>query len=389
MTNFPVSHARDARQFVEFARATAGGPLSRAARHRCGWCGCSACARRCACSGTCCAAGGAPSASVATETYWSRGALRWGPTLAVRYLLRPGARHAAGAEPAEDRPRTTCRTEAARRLASARRALRAVRPALPTTRDTPIEDTGVEWSEQRVAARAGRRADDPARATVARSTRIAQAPRRSTPWPSTRGTPPTSSGRWATSTAPARRPTTPAPPHRLGHRWRDRAAACATWSLGAGARDGFSARSTASCPGTGCRCGSGCSTSRRSAHVLRDAEPDRHRGPRGAADGRGRCRRPRRPRSRALARTVDGTRQRPLRAGDGRRRRHLRPQPRARLPARTCSTSPTRSWSAEQLLDPRAVHPGALAEHARRGLDPVPGARLGQPRRATRSARTT
>src|SRR6478609_8560958 len=28
MTNFPVSHARDARQFVEFAKATAGGRLS-------------------------------------------------------------------------------------------------------------------------------------------------------------------------------------------------------------------------------------------------------------------------------------------------------------------------------------------------------------------------
>ena len=28
MTNFPVSHARDARHFVEFARATAGGAVS-------------------------------------------------------------------------------------------------------------------------------------------------------------------------------------------------------------------------------------------------------------------------------------------------------------------------------------------------------------------------
>src|SRR5208283_3219569 len=28
MTNFPVSHARDAREFVEFAKATAGGRLA-------------------------------------------------------------------------------------------------------------------------------------------------------------------------------------------------------------------------------------------------------------------------------------------------------------------------------------------------------------------------
>jgi catalase len=99
MTNYPVSHARDARQFVEFAKAMAGGRASRlpgilklirlfgvqetmrmlknvtAARRR-------------------------VVTSVATETYWSRGAMRWGPTLAVRCLLRP----APGTPPAPGVP---------------------------------------------------------------------------------------------------------------------------------------------------------------------------------------------------------------------------------------------------------------------------------------------
>ena len=49
MTNFPVSHARDAHQFVEFAKATAGGQrrellgIARPAR------GCSAPTRPCGC----------------------------------------------------------------------------------------------------------------------------------------------------------------------------------------------------------------------------------------------------------------------------------------------------------------------------------------------------
>src|SRR4051794_17524112 len=85
-TNFPVSHARNARQFVKFAVATAGGRLSRLT----GVAGLAftlgpfetlrilrniSAARR-------------PARSVALETYWSRGAMRWGD-LAVRYLLRP------------------------------------------------------------------------------------------------------------------------------------------------------------------------------------------------------------------------------------------------------------------------------------------------------------
>ena len=86
MTGFPVSHARNARQFVAFAKAMAGsrllilprllmsvGPFEmirmlrnvmKAAAHRVD--------------------------SLALETYWSRGAILWGNAGPVRYLLRPG-----------------------------------------------------------------------------------------------------------------------------------------------------------------------------------------------------------------------------------------------------------------------------------------------------------
>ena len=86
-TNYPVSHARNARQFVNFAVATAGGTVSRVF----------------GIGGLLFSEGPAETVrmlknvkearrkidSVALETYWSRGAMRWGPTLAVRFLIRP------------------------------------------------------------------------------------------------------------------------------------------------------------------------------------------------------------------------------------------------------------------------------------------------------------
>jgi len=88
MTNFPISHARNARQFVEFAKATAGGRLSQLL-------GILRLIRLFGPRETVrmlknvLTARGRTVSSVATETYWSRGAVRWGPALAVRYLLRP------------------------------------------------------------------------------------------------------------------------------------------------------------------------------------------------------------------------------------------------------------------------------------------------------------
>ena len=86
-TNYPVSHARDARQFVAASKLAASGPLGRlfgvlglAVRFGPGealrMVSNLAKARR-------------PSASLALETYWSRGAMRWGPMLAVRYRFAP------------------------------------------------------------------------------------------------------------------------------------------------------------------------------------------------------------------------------------------------------------------------------------------------------------
>ena len=113
-TNFPVSHARNARQFVEFAKAAAGGGISRGlglarlvrlfgVRETGRMFGNVRTARK------------QPVGSVATQTYWSGGALTWGPQLAVRYLLRPAADTPPAPEPSSTVPNFLS-TEAARRL---------------------------------------------------------------------------------------------------------------------------------------------------------------------------------------------------------------------------------------------------------------------------------
>lgn len=146
MTNFPVSHARDAREFVEFAKATAGGRLARlfgvlrlirlfglretvrmlrnvmtARRHKV--------------------------SSVATETYWSRGAVRWGPTLAVRYLLRPAPGTVQAPRPPVDDPNYLS-AEAARRLARGDIRFELCIQRYVDEKSTPIENTAIEWTER-------------------------------------------------------------------------------------------------------------------------------------------------------------------------------------------------------------------------------------------------
>ena len=77
-TNFPVSHARDATQFVEFAKQTAGGKVSRLF-------GLVNLARRFGIPDTfrmvrnVMTASRQSVSSIATQTYWSRGAMTWGP----------------------------------------------------------------------------------------------------------------------------------------------------------------------------------------------------------------------------------------------------------------------------------------------------------------------
>ena len=146
MTNFPVSHARNARQFVEFAKATAGGRLSqllgilrlirlfgpretvRMLRNVL-------------------TARGRTVSSVATETYWSRGAARWGPALAVRYLLRPAPDTVPAPRPPADDP-DYLSTEAGRRLARGDVRFELCIQRYVDDRSTPIEDTAVAWKER-------------------------------------------------------------------------------------------------------------------------------------------------------------------------------------------------------------------------------------------------
>ncbi|MFJ4849548.1 MULTISPECIES: hypothetical protein [unclassified Streptomyces] len=141
MTSFPVSHARDATQFVEIARIGAGpehlvmsrmleafgpsetarivGNLRQANR---------------------------PSPSLALESYWSRGAILWGDAGPVRFRISP----LAGPEPTSAPPQNSndgLRTEFAARLSgsSVRFALHIQKYV--NERLTPIEDGSVEWME--------------------------------------------------------------------------------------------------------------------------------------------------------------------------------------------------------------------------------------------------
>jgi len=141
LTNYPVSHARDARQFVTLAKATAGGRISRAAGV--GWL---------------LVRDPIESArmlwnisrartvveSIATQTYWSRGAIRWGETLAVRYLLEPAEEPPL--KPWIDRndPNFLSR-EIAHRLAEGDVRFTLCVQLFQDETSTPIEDTAVPW----------------------------------------------------------------------------------------------------------------------------------------------------------------------------------------------------------------------------------------------------
>jgi hypothetical protein len=145
MTNFPVSYARNARQFVAFAVAMTGSRLSQLLGVlRLVWqFGVRETVRmlRNVMSGR------RTVPSVATERYWSRGAMRWGPTLAVRYLLRPAPGTAAAPRPPTDDPNFLS-TEAARRLARGDIRFELCVQRYVNERSTPIEDTAVAWSER-------------------------------------------------------------------------------------------------------------------------------------------------------------------------------------------------------------------------------------------------
>ena len=144
MTNYPVSHARNAQQFVHFAKATAGGTLSRVL-------GLMRLAFICGPNETLrmvrnVSAGRRRKVhSIATETYWSRGAIRWGET-ALRYLLRPAPDTLPAPRPPEGDPDFLSH-EIARRLAEGDVRFELCVQRFVDESSTPIEDTAVPWSE--------------------------------------------------------------------------------------------------------------------------------------------------------------------------------------------------------------------------------------------------
>jgi heme peroxidase len=138
MTSAPVAHARDARQFVDFALLTAGGGLSRVLgllrlpfvvgpfeavrmiRNILG--------------------GRTRITSVATITYWSRTPIRWGDT-AVQYSLRPLTPAATRSFDGPD----FLTAELAHRLAAGDVRFELCLQRFRDARSTPIEDAAVDW----------------------------------------------------------------------------------------------------------------------------------------------------------------------------------------------------------------------------------------------------
>ncbi|MFI7503287.1 peroxidase family protein [Streptomyces sp. NPDC049687] len=149
MTSFPVSHARNAREFVLFAKAMAGAdtrlrkafaffvklPLS------VGWSTATRMRRNVS------AGARRPVRSLALETYWSRGAILWGEAGPVRYQLRPAASAPGAPDPSRTDP-DYLRRELARRLQRADVVFDVCVQRYVDGRRTPIEDGAVEWREE-------------------------------------------------------------------------------------------------------------------------------------------------------------------------------------------------------------------------------------------------
>ncbi|QES46970.1 peroxidase [Streptomyces venezuelae] len=149
MTNFPVSHARDAVEFVAFAKAMAGAdsrlrkgyalfvklPLA------VGWPTATR-MRRNVVAGT-----RRTVRSLALETYWSRGAILWGDHGPVRYQLRPAA-DAPQAPAASHTDPDYLRRELSDRLRRADVVFELCVQRYVDARRTPVEDGAAEWTEQ-------------------------------------------------------------------------------------------------------------------------------------------------------------------------------------------------------------------------------------------------
>ncbi|MGW3349029.1 peroxidase family protein [Nonomuraea rubra] len=148
MTNHPVSHARNAREFVVFAQVMAGA-TTRARKAvallvklpwALGW-STAARMRRNVLAGT-----RREVRSLALETYWSRGSILWGEAGPVRYRLRPAAgTPAAPPPPKEDADYLS--HELAARLARQDLAFELCVQRYEDARLTPVEDGAADWPD--------------------------------------------------------------------------------------------------------------------------------------------------------------------------------------------------------------------------------------------------
>ncbi|MEV7323061.1 hypothetical protein [Streptomyces sp. NPDC093970] len=141
MTSYPVSHARDATQFVEIAEIGAGSADQIRSRLVARF-GAAETARILDNLGQ----ANRPSASLARESYWSRGAVLWGNTGPVRFRLSPaGAPDPASAAPTESPE--GLRADFAGRLSDGPVCFALHVQRYVSERLTPIEDGAVEWKE--------------------------------------------------------------------------------------------------------------------------------------------------------------------------------------------------------------------------------------------------
>jgi catalase len=142
MTNFPVSHARNARQFVNFARIASGDRATMAQRMTAQF-GTEETAR--ILSNLKEAA--RPCASLLQERFWSRGAVLWGRAGPVRFNIRPSsAKKLTGEAPASTPDSLT--KDFVEHLREADVSYRLALQEFVSETITPIEDGAIEWKEK-------------------------------------------------------------------------------------------------------------------------------------------------------------------------------------------------------------------------------------------------
>lgn len=140
MTNYPVSHARNARQFVDFAVIATGDPATLKQRLQAHF-GTAETARMLQTISQ----GMRRSAGLQHETFWNRGAMLWGDR-PVRLILRPEEPGVAAEGGVVMTDEGLSEALAACLSKGSVRYRLAVQPFVSEA-STPIEDAAVEWTE--------------------------------------------------------------------------------------------------------------------------------------------------------------------------------------------------------------------------------------------------